>query len=40
MSAASGDHQAMLRSIELLATAVAPSIRHDALRGTDGVLAR
>ncbi|MBA2708030.1 MAG: LLM class flavin-dependent oxidoreductase [Gemmatimonadaceae bacterium] len=40
MSAASGDHQAMLRSIELLGTAVAPSIHHDALRETDGVLAR
>jgi probable LLM family oxidoreductase len=32
MSAASGDHEAMMRSIELLGTAVAPSVRQGSLR--------
>ena len=32
MSAASGDHGAMVRSIELLGTAVAPNVRRGALR--------
>ncbi len=32
MSAASGDHDAMTRSIELLGTAVASSVRHGSLR--------
>lgn len=33
MSAASGDHAAMMRSIELLGTAVAPRVRHGSLPG-------